>query len=187
MWQETGCEFTAILPVKSCDEFECIDKETIMNKGTAIAPAKTLNAPQRRWDPMGVFEMPFNRLFEGLRSPFAEEAFPLTRWAPACDIYETEKEVVVKAELPGLKKEEVNVSIENNVLTIHGERKFEEETKKDNYHRVERTYGEFMRSFTLPTFVDAARIGAEFKDGILMLTLPKREEAKPKQIEVKVK
>jgi HSP20 family protein len=158
-----------------------------MKTGTAIAPAKTLRALQRRWDPLGMLEMPFNRLFEGLNSPFAEEAFPLTTWAPACDIYETEKEVVVKAELPGLKKEEVNVSIENNLLTIQGERKFEEETKKDNYHRVERAYGEFLRSFTLPAFVDTAKIGAEFKDGILMLTLPKREEAKPKQIEVKVK
>jgi HSP20 family protein len=159
----------------------------MMNTGTAMAPAKTLSALQRRWDPLGFFETPFNRYFEGLNlSPFAEEAFPLTKWAPACDIYETEKEVVVKAELPGLKKENVNVSIENNVLTIYGERKFEEETKNEKYHRVERTHGEFMRSFTLPAFVDIARIGAEFKDGILMLTLPKREEAKPKQIEVKI-
>jgi len=158
-----------------------------MNTGTAMAPTKALNALQRRWDPLGFFETPFNRFFEGLNSPFAEEAFPLTKWAPACDIYETEKEVVVKAELPGLKKEDVNVSIENNLLTIYGERKFEEETKKDNYHRVERIYGEFMRSFTLPMFVDIGKIGAEFKDGILMLTLPKREEAKPKQIEVKIK
>ncbi|HYV05236.1 MAG TPA: Hsp20/alpha crystallin family protein [Blastocatellia bacterium] len=158
-----------------------------MNTGTAMAAKKPAQTLQRRWDPMGFFEMPFNRFLEGLNSPFAEEAFPLTRWAPACDIYETPKEVVVKAELPGLKKEDVNVSIENNLLTIYGERKFEEETKKDNYHRVERTYGEFMRSFTLPTFVDFDKINAEFKDGILMLTLPKREEAKPKQIEVKIK
>ena len=158
-----------------------------MNTGTAMAAKKPAQTLQRRWDPMGFFEMPFNRFLEGLNSPFAEEAFPLTRWAPACDIYETQKEVIVKAELPGLKKEDVNVSIENNLLTIYGERKFEEETKRDNYHRVERTYGEFMRSFTLPTFVDFAKIGAEFKDGILMLTLPKREEAKPKQIEVKIK
>ena len=152
-----------------------------------MAPAKALNALQRRWDPLSFFETPFNRFFEGLYSPFAEEAYPLTKWAPACDIYETEKEVVVKSELPGLKKENVHVSIENNVLTIYGERKFEEETERDNYHRVERTYGEFMRSFTLPTSVDIARIGAEFKDGLLLLTLPKREEANPKQIEVKVK
>lgn len=159
-----------------------------MNIGTALAPAKTLNALQRRFDPLGFLDTPFNRFFEGLNlSPFSEEAFPLTKWAPACDIYETEKEVVVKAELPGLKRENVNVSIENNLLTIYGERRFEEETQKDKYHRVERTYGEFMRSFTLPTFVDIAKIGAEFKDGILMLTLPKREEAKPKQIEVKIK
>jgi len=155
-----------------------------MKPGTAVAPARSALA--RRFDPF--LEMPFNRLFEGLNllTPFAEE-FPLTKWTPACDIYETEKELVVKAELPGIKKENVNVTIENNLLTIHGERKFEEETKKDNYHRVERSYGEFMRSFTLPVFVDPAKILAEFNEGILKLTLPKREEAKPKQIEVKVK
>jgi HSP20 family protein len=124
-----------------------------------------------------------NRLFE----PFAEETLPLTTWVPSCDIYETDKEIVVKAELPGLKKEDVFVSLENNVLMIRGERKFEEDVKRENYHRVERTYGEFLRSFTLPTFIDANKILAEFKDGLLMVTLPKREEAKPKQIEVKIK
>jgi HSP20 family protein len=159
-----------------------------MNIGTAMAPAKTFSALPRRWDPFNFFETPFNRLFEGWNTlPFGEEAFPLTRWTPACDVYETDKEIVVKAELPGLKKENVYVNLENNVLTIHGERKFEEETRKEDYHRVERAYGEFMRSFTLPAFVDIAKIGAEFKDGILMLTLPKREGAKPKQIEVKIK
>jgi HSP20 family protein len=157
-----------------------------MKPGTAMALARK---PQnlRTWDPF-FFETPFNRFFEGFNrlAPFGEE-FPLTKWTPSCDVYETTKEIVIKAELPGLKREDVNVSVENNVLTIFGERKFEEETKKENYHRVERTYGEFMRSFTLPQFVDPARINAEFKEGVLMLTLPKREEAKPKQIEVKVK
>jgi HSP20 family protein len=124
-----------------------------------------------------------NHLFE----PFGEETLPLTTWVPACDIYETDKEIVVKAELPGLKKEDVFVSLDNNVLMIRGERKFEGEVKRENFHRVERTYGEFLRSFTLPTFIDSNKILAEFKDGLLMVTLPKREEAKPKQIEVKVK
>jgi HSP20 family protein len=158
-----------------------------MKPGTALAPTRTL-PNLRRFDPFNLLEAPFNRFFEGWNlTPFAEETFPLTKWAPVCDIYETEKEIMVKAELPGVKKENVSVSIENNLLTLYGERKFEEETKKENYHRVERTYGEFMRSFTLPAFVDNAKIQAEFKDGILTLTLPKLEEAKPKQIEVKVK
>jgi HSP20 family protein len=118
---------------------------------------------------------------------FGEESWSLTTWAPACDIYETDNEIVVKAELPEVKKEDVRVSIENNVITIHGERKFSEETKRENYHRLERSYGAFTRSFTLPSFVDASKINAEFKDGILRVTMPKREEAKPKQVEVKVK
>lgn len=86
-----------------------------------------------------------------------------------------------------VKKEDVHVAIENNVLTIRGERKFSEETKQENYHRVERSYGEFMRSFTLPNFVDNTKVNADFKDGVLRVTMAKREEAKPRQIEVKVK
>lgn len=135
------------------------------------------------------------RPFEGLRrfieglEPFrsaGEEHWSLTTWAPACDIFETENEVVVKAELPDIKKEDVHVSIENNLLTICGERKFSEETKKENYHRVERSYGEFMRSFTLPNFIDPNKVNAEFKDGVLCVKMAKREEAKPKQIDVKI-
>jgi HSP20 family protein len=137
-------------------------------------------------DPFYLLQNRLNRLFDFPLAPI-EETIPLTTWVPACDIYETEKEIVVKAELPGLKKEDVFVTIENNVLMIKGERRFAEEIKRENFHRVERTYGEFLRSFTLPTFIDAAKILAEFKDGVLMVTLPKREEAKPKQIEVKVK
>jgi HSP20 family protein len=153
-----------------------------MQPGTAMAPIKSLRNLMTT-DPFYLLQNRLNRLFE----PFAEETFPLTTWVPACDIYETAREIVVKAELPGLKKEEVLVSIENNVLMIRGERKFEEEVKRENFHRVERTYGEFLRSFTLPSFIDANNILAEFKDGLLVVTLPKREEAKPKQIEVKVK
>lgn len=153
-----------------------------MQPGTAMAPIKSLRNLMTT-DPFYLLQNRLNRLFE----PFAEETFPLTTWVPACDIYETGKEIVVKAELPGLKKEDVLVSIENNVLMIRGERKFEEEVKRENFHRVERTYGEFLRSFTLPTFIDANKILAEFKDGLLTIALPKREEAKPKQIEVKVK
>jgi HSP20 family protein len=138
-------------------------------------------------DPFYLLQNRLNRLLEFPLTPFAEEALPLMEWAPPCDIYETDREIVVKAELPGLKKEDVLVSVENNVLTIRGERKFAEEVKRENFHRVERSYGEFLRSFTLPAYVDANKTLAEFKDGLLTVTLPKREEAKPKQIEVKVK
>lgn len=153
-----------------------------MQPGTAMAPLRSFRN-LTTVDPFSLLQHRLNRLFE----PFAEESLPLTTWVPACDIYETDKEIVVKAELPGMKKEDVFVSIENSVLMIRGERKFTDEVKRENFHRVERTYGEFLRSFTLPTFIDDTKILAEFKDGLLMVTLPKREEAKPKQIEVKVK
>jgi HSP20 family protein len=153
-----------------------------MQPGTALAPIKSLRNLIST-DPFFLLQNRLNRLYE----PFAEEHFPLTTWVPACDIYETAKEIVVKAELPGLKQEDVFVSIENNLLTIRGDRKFEEEVKRENFHRVERTYGEFLRSFTLPSFIETNKIFAEFKDGLLMVTLPKREESKPKQIEIKIK
>ena len=115
----------------------------------------------------------------------------LTGWAPYCDVFETKNEIIVKAELPGLKpclkKEEVKVSLENGVLTIHGERKLEQTTGNRDHYRLGRQYGEFSRGFTVPGTVDAARIGAEFTDGVLRVTLPKYEEAKPKAVEVSVK
>jgi HSP20 family protein len=93
---------------------------------------------------------------------------------------------VIKFELPEVRKEDVEVKLEQNMLTLRGERKFEEKTDRENYHRVERRYGEFMRTFNVPMYVDAAKIKAEFKDGVLTVTLPKNEEARPKQINVKV-
>jgi HSP20 family protein len=107
-------------------------------------------------------------------------------WAPAVDIYEQEGNIVLKAELPGIDSKDVDIRLENNVLTLRGERKLDEEVKRDNYHRVERAYGTFTRSFTLPTVVDQEKIKAEYKDGVLRVTLPKREEAKPKQISIAV-
>ena len=107
-------------------------------------------------------------------------------WAPAVDIYEKDGNIVLKAELPGIDAKSVDVRVENNVLTLRGERKFDESVSKDNFHRVERAYGTFTRSFTLPTVVDTGKIKAEFKEGVLKLTLPKREESKPKQIQVEV-
>ena len=157
-----------------------------MQPGTAMAPIKSLRNLMTS-DPYYLLQNRLNRLFDFPLAPVAEETLPLTTWVPACDIYETDKEIVVKLEIPGLKKEDVFVSIENNVLTIRGERKFADEVKREKYHRVERSYGEFLRSFTLPAFIDANKILAEFKDGLLWVFLPKHEEAKPKQIEVKVK
>jgi HSP20 family protein len=158
-----------------------------MKPATAVAPIQ----PARKvaaLDPFRFFQNRWNRLFDTF-PPFLEEEMPLTTlttWMPACDVYETDKELIIKAELPGVKKENVFVGLEANTLTIHGERIFEE-TKNETYHRVERTYGEFMRTFTLPAFIEPTQIVAEFKEGLLTVTLPKREEAKPKQIEVKVK
>jgi HSP20 family protein len=107
-------------------------------------------------------------------------------WAPAVDIYEKDGNIVMKAELPGVDPKAVDIRLENNTLTLSGERTLDNEVKQDNYHRVERSYGSFTRSFTLPTVVDQGSIKAEFKDGVLKLTLPKREEAKPRQIQINV-
>jgi HSP20 family protein len=142
-----------------------------------IDPFRMLNRPTR------LFTDPFTMFRPFLAS---DETMPMMAWTPPCDIYETDKEVVVKMELPEVKKEDVHVTVEHNLLTIRGERKFEEKVDRENYHRIERTYGEFMRSFTLPTYVENNKIFADFHDGLLMLTLPKKEEARPKQIEVKV-
>ena len=120
-------------------------------------------------------------------APAWDEGLAITAWTPACDIFETDKELILKAELPEVKKEDLHLALENNVLTIKGERKFETETKEGEFHRLERSYGEFVRNFTLPNVIDQTKINAEFKDGLLRIVLPKREEAKAKQIEVKVK
>jgi HSP20 family protein len=139
-----------------------------------------------RWDPAtelaGMEIDRLNRMFaEFYGEPFSRG------WLPPVDIYETDNhEVVVKAELPDMKREDINLTFENGVLTLRGERKFDNETKKDNYHRRERRFGAFSRSFTVPNTVDTARISASYKDGVLTITLPQREEAKPKQILVNV-
>jgi HSP20 family protein len=109
-------------------------------------------------------------------------------WLPPVDIVETKSELVVKADVPGLEKDNFKVSVENNVLTIKGEKKLEynEEDKEHNYHRMERTYGTFTRSFTLPNTVDTKRVKASYKNGVLEVSLPKAEESKPKEIEINV-
>jgi HSP20 family protein len=159
--------------------------------GTAMTPRES-GVGSILTDPLfRSFDQRMRRLFgEGFGrflEPLPEESWSITTWTPSCDIYETDNEIVVKAELPEVKKENIYVGLENNMLTIRGERKFEEETKKENYHRVERSYGEFMRSFMLPSFADPNKINAEYKDGVLRVTIAKREETKPKQVEVKVK
>ncbi|HQR44810.1 MAG TPA: Hsp20/alpha crystallin family protein [Thermoanaerobaculia bacterium] len=126
-----------------------------------------------------------NRLFEGTlsRTRNEEELFTGT-WAPPVDIYETKDKITLKAELPGFDEKQIALRFEDGVLTIEGERKFEKETGDENYHRVERSYGKFVRSFAIPAGVDGDRIGASFSNGVLTVELPKREETKPKQIRI---
>ena len=138
-----------------------------------------------RWSPIGTLAgMEIDRL-NRMFSALEHEAFNQA-WVPAVDIYETDThEVVIKAELPDVKKEDIGVSVENNVLTLTGERK-PEQSKREQFQRVERRFGSFSRSFTLPTSVDAGQIAASYKDGVLTIRLPRREEAKPRQITVNV-
>jgi HSP20 family protein len=148
-----------------------------------------------RWDPFRELEEMgerLNRVVAGLgrpwpaRTPEGREALTLPDWSPLVDISETDEEYVIKAEIPEVRKEDVKVSLENGVLTLQGERKQEKEEKGKRFHRVERYYGSFLRTFTVPDNVDEAKVKAEFKDGVLNVRLPKTEKAKPKAIEVKV-
>jgi len=116
----------------------------------------------------------------------ADEESNLTPWAPAVDIYETEHELVVQADLPDVNPQDLDIRVENNILTIRGERKFENKVNEENYLRVERSYGSFSRSFSLANSVNSEAIKADYQNGVLTLSIPKREEAKPKQIKVSV-
>ena len=145
-----------------------------------------------RWEPfrdLVALQDRMNRLFdESYRGRSAsEDDWALGgSWAPAVDIYEKDGNIVLTAEMPGVDPKEVDIRVENNVLTLRGERKWTNEVTRENYHRVERSYGNFTRSFTLPNVVATDQIKADFKDGMLKLTLPKREEAKPRQISINV-
>ncbi len=144
-----------------------------------------------RWDPfrdLMTLQDRMNRMFdESLRGRGGEDEWSLGgSWAPVVDIYEAEGDIVLKAELPGIDPKDVDIRVENNVLSLRGERRVDKEVKKESYHRVERTYGAFARSFTLPNLVDTEKIKADYKDGVLTLVLPKKEEAKPRQIQVSV-
>lgn len=142
-----------------------------------------------RWkDPfaeMTKFQETVNRLFEEALSPVhgREGTWPRS-WEPAVDIFETDEEIVLKAEVPGIGKDQVSIEVKDGLLTLSGERKFEKEVKEEQYHRVERSYGAFHRTFTLPASVDADRVNASLRDGVLEIRLPKREEAKPRHIAV---
>jgi len=141
-----------------------------------------------RWEPFrGVISLQeqVNRLFNDAFERQGEES-SLTAWAPAVDIYETEHELVVKADLPDVDPKDLDIRVENNVLTIRGERKFEKKVNEENYLRVERAYGSFARSFTLANSVNSDAIKADYQNGVLTLTIPKKEEAKPKQIKINV-
>jgi HSP20 family protein len=141
-----------------------------------------------RFDPfrdLAVLQDRMNRLFsESHRRD--DDLTSRGTWTPAVDIYEVDNALVLKAELPGMRREDIDVSVENDTLTIKGERKLDHEVKQESFHRVERAYGQFVRSFALPNTVDAAKIGAEYKNGVLKVTLPVREEAKPRTINVEV-
>jgi HSP20 family protein len=129
-----------------------------------------------------------NRLFDSFFSGLPERRKGLleSEWAPSIDVAETDEDIVVTAELPGVKQEEVDITIADDVLTLKGEKKEEKEVKEKNYHRIERSYGSFQRSISLPTGTKADKAKATYKDGILSVTIPKAEEAKPKQIKIDV-
>ncbi len=135
--------------------------------------------------PFGTFDSMFDRFFNGGTQDDGS-LFP-TLWTPSVDVMEHEDEFVVKAELAGVQKEDVKITVHDDILTIRGEKKQEKETKNTNTHRVERAFGTFQRSFNLPGSIKSNEIEATFADGVLTVTIPKAEEAKPKQIEVKVK
>jgi HSP20 family protein len=141
-----------------------------------------------RWEPSRgatTLQEQFNRLFSDAFERTGEES-NLTSWAPAVDIFETEHELVVKADVPDVDPKDLDIRVENNILTIRGERKFEKKVDENNYLRVERAYGSFSRSFSLANTVNAEAIKADYQNGVLTLSIPKREEAKPKQIKVNV-
>jgi len=142
-----------------------------------------------RWTPAETVRSRYNRLFEdalgSLFSPLAQtEEVSNRNWLPAVDVAETPEGLSLYAELPGLSKEDVDISLEDHTLTIRGERKFEKDVKEENYHRIERSYGAFSRSFTLPANVRNDDVKATFKDGVLTIQIPKVEEAKPRKIAI---
>lgn len=143
-----------------------------------------------RWQPfreLSMLQDRMNKLFEDFLGERGELEGPSPGWVPAVDIYEDKDRIVLKADLPGIEQKDITLDVEANRLTLKGERRLEKETREENFHRIERSYGSFVRSFSLPTTVDAEKISASFKNGVLEVTLPKKEEIKPKQITIEAK
>ncbi len=140
-----------------------------------------------KWDPFKELQALQDRIDKLFEESLRGRELASTSWTPAVDIYETDDAIVLEAELPGMNEKDIEVKVEDNVLTIRGERKFEEKRKEENYYRMERFYGAFQRSFTLPPNIETNKIKAEYKKGILKVTMPKKEQAKPKQIKIEVK
>src|SRR5260370_1761154 len=142
-----------------------------------------------RWEPFREFSTlqdRMNRLFRETQGSSEDESLTSSSFAPAVDVYEDEHNVTLKIEVPGIDEKDIDVRIENNTLTVHGERKIEKEEKEENYRRVERQYGSFTRTFNLPTTVHSEKVSAHYDKGLLKISLPKKAEAKPKQIKVNV-
>ncbi len=143
-----------------------------------------------RWEPFREFATLQDRINRVFRDSYSnadrDDSLTTSSFAPAVDVYEDEHKVSLKIEVPGIDEKDIDVQVENNVLTVHGERKIEKEEKEENYRRVERQYGSFTRTFTLPTTVDAENVSATYDKGVLKINLPKKAEAKPKQIKVTV-
>jgi HSP20 family protein len=143
-----------------------------------------------RWEPFREFATLQDRINRVFRDSYSgagqDEALTTSSFAPAVDVYEDEHKVALKIEVPGIDEKDIDVRVENNTLTVHGERKIEKEEKEENYRRVERQYGSFTRTFTLPTTVDTESVSATYDKGVLKINLPKKAEAKPKQIKVHV-
>jgi HSP20 family protein len=142
-----------------------------------------------RWEPfreLNTLQSRLNRLFEEQTRGGSEESLTAGAFVPAVDVYEDEHSIQLKLEVPGIDETDLDIKVESNVLTVSGERKFEKDEKEENFRRVERRYGSFVRSFTLPTTVDSEAITADYNAGVLKLRLAKRAEAKPKQIKVNV-
>ncbi len=142
-----------------------------------------------RWDPfrdLMTLRDRMNRLFEDAVSTARSEERDLisSAWSPAVDIYEDENQLVLTAEVPGIEDKDIEIKIEDNTLSIRGERKMEKETKEENYHRIERAYGSFYRSFSLPNYIDQENIRADHENGVLKITLPKKPELKPRKVRI---
>jgi HSP20 family protein len=141
-----------------------------------------------RWDPFRdivTLREKMNRLFEDAVTARGEEKDMISStWTPSVDIFETENELILTAEVPGVEEDNIEIKIEDNTLCLNGERKFEKETKEENYHRIERSYGSFYRSFTIPRNVDQEKIKAEHDNGVLRISMPKKPESKPKTVKV---